>query len=66
MDIIVNGTPFTLPGHMNIMELILLKKMETGGIAVAINEVVIPRAEWKTTEISEGDNIIIITATAGG
>ncbi|GAA4761158.1 MULTISPECIES: sulfur carrier protein ThiS [Flavobacterium] len=36
------------------------------GIAFAINKSVIPRTEWKTTVLSETDDILIITATQGG
>jgi len=36
------------------------------GIAVAINDMVIPKSLWEETIIQENDNILIITATAGG
>ena len=36
------------------------------GIALAINNSVIPKTEWDTTALSETDDILIITATQGG
>ena len=36
------------------------------GIAVAISNKVVPKAEWATTSISENDEILIIKATQGG
>ncbi|MCT4560896.1 MAG: sulfur carrier protein ThiS [Crocinitomicaceae bacterium] len=36
------------------------------GIAVAINDEVIPRSEWNQTQIEENDQLLIITAAAGG
>ncbi len=36
------------------------------GIAVAINDMVIPKSQWDDTQIQEEDHILIITATAGG
>ena len=36
------------------------------GIAVAVNNAVIPKAEWQTTILTENDKIIIIKATQGG
>lgn len=36
------------------------------GIAFAINNSVIPKADWATTTLSETDDILIITATQGG
>lgn len=36
------------------------------GIALAINDIVVPKNNWSETIISESDNILIITATQGG
>ena len=36
------------------------------GIAVAVNEVVVPRAKWDTFELGDGDRIEIIHAVQGG
>ena len=39
---------------------------KTSGIAVAINNQVVPRSQWATTLLYEQDSILIITATQGG
>lgn len=39
---------------------------EKTGIAVALNDMVIPRSKWETKELSENDQVTVITATAGG
>jgi sulfur carrier protein len=36
------------------------------GIAVAVNNTVIPKAEWQTKNLTENDKITIIKATQGG
>jgi sulfur carrier protein len=36
------------------------------GIAVAVNDEVIPRSYWKEHIINENDQILVITATQGG
>ena len=36
------------------------------GIAVAVNDMVVPRARWKEYELADGDSVEIITATQGG
>jgi sulfur carrier protein len=41
----------------------LLHKM---GMAVAINNAVIPKTHWNQTALKQHDNILIITATQGG
>ncbi|RJE75106.1 MULTISPECIES: sulfur carrier protein ThiS [Reichenbachiella] len=36
------------------------------GIAVAINDEILPKSNWEEYLIQENDNILIITATQGG
>ncbi len=36
------------------------------GIAVAVNEEVVPKSTWGATHISAGDNVEVITARQGG
>jgi len=36
------------------------------GIAVAVNNMVIPKSEWHSKTIDANDNILIIKATQGG
>lgn len=36
------------------------------GIAVAVNEEIIPRQDWEKYQVQNNDNILIITATQGG
>jgi sulfur carrier protein len=38
----------------------------TTGIAVAVNQRMVPRAEWDSYALNEGDNILIIKAVCGG
>jgi sulfur carrier protein len=39
---------------------------EKPGIAVAVNEKVVPRSKWDETSIERGDRIEVLTALAGG
>lgn len=36
------------------------------GIAVAVNNSMVPRTSWQQTVLHEGDNIVIIKAVCGG
>ncbi|RTY88064.1 sulfur carrier protein ThiS [Flavobacterium sp. RSP15] len=40
--------------------------IKQNGIAVAINNTVIPKSNWNSYQIQETDNILIISATQGG
>ena len=42
------------------------KLYHDSGIAVAVNEEILPRADWHEYQVKENDNILIITATQGG
>lgn len=51
----------------SLAELLLWQKLkQTKGIAVALNNQVIPKDLWDTTSLSQNDTILIITATQGG
>ena len=44
----------------------LLAIQQADGIAIAVNESVIPRAEWERCVLREGDRVFVIRATQGG
>ena len=41
-------------------------ELALSGIAIAVNNRMIPRAEWESFTLSENDSIIIIKAVCGG
>ena len=41
-------------------------KLAASGIAVAVNQRMVPRTEWHSYVLNEGDSIIIIKAVCGG
>ena len=42
------------------------QNLPTIGIAIAVNQRMVPRTEWDSHALSEGDNILIIKAVCGG
>ena len=36
------------------------------GVAAALNETVVPRAEWSVTALRDGDRVEVLTAVQGG
>ncbi len=68
MELIINHqTKFfdELPGSLAAL-LLLEAPQKTKGIAVALNNQVMPRAQWPATPLNDRDTILIITATQGG
>ncbi len=43
-----------------------LNMPNTNGIALAVNEKVIPKTEWNNFQLNDNDKILIIKATQGG
>ncbi len=63
----LNGQPQPYRAQ-TVRELLLAQGLdpEPPGIAVAVNAVVVRRAEWETTQLQPDDRVEIIKATAGG
>lgn len=50
----------------NLAELAVELQLPERGVAVALSNKMVPRAEWKATPLAEGANIVIIKAACGG
>ena len=67
MRIQVNDTPRELFAAITLDELALdLGLAGRRGVAVAVNDTVVPRAEWPARALAEGDRVLVIQATQGG
>lgn len=67
MRIHVNDTPRELPAAATLADLARdLGLAERKGVAVAVNDAVVPRAAWPTHALAEGDRVLVIQATQGG
>ena len=68
-SITVNGEQWHVPHGVRIPGLLRqahLDPEQARGIAVAVNDEVIPRREWAEHTIDVGDRIEIVTAKQGG
>lgn len=66
MNITVNNKSHFLQENTVLSKLLEILTISSDGIAVAINEEVIPKEDWKTTNLENNDTILIIQATQGG
>ena len=65
--VLVNGQPLlvraaSLRGLLEDLKL----DPERPGLAVALNDEVVPRSEWHSTAVRPGDRIEVVSAVAGG
>ena len=68
MKVIMNDIPIELNGSGATLEQVISHSelKDFRGLAVAVNNTVIPRATWPAFIINENDSITIIRATQGG
>lgn len=67
MKVYINNDLTELEGVHGISELLeFLQIKSTTSLAIAVNDQVIPRADWPGAELNENDRVIIIRATSGG
>ena len=67
MDVFLNHRQYSFEKEINLTSFLTeIKIGSVVGIAIAINEMVIPKSEWDNTIINDNDKIILIKATAGG
>ena len=67
MEIIIDKQVQYVQDSCSVRQLMeLLFALPPKGLAVAINECVVPKAEWETCMLQSNDKLILIKATQGG
>ncbi|CNH60618.1 sulfur carrier protein ThiS [Yersinia kristensenii] len=66
MQIMLNDQPLEVEIAITAAMLLQQLNRHQPGTALAINQVIIPRADWETCQLREGDNILLFQAIAGG
>lgn len=67
MEILLNDQIMLVHESCSVSELMATLQLDsTKGIAVAINNKVIPRVLWSQQNFEKGDKVLIIKATQGG
>jgi sulfur carrier protein len=65
-QITLNGEPYAVSGDERLIALIEGLKLKRGRVAVEINRVIVPKAEWERTMIASGDVVEIVNFVGGG
>ena len=67
MQIEFNGEPVETTEALSLFQLLEQYKLQDRkGIAVAVDNNVVPRAAWPETQLDEGKKITVFTAAQGG
>ncbi|MFF6917185.1 sulfur carrier protein ThiS [Streptomyces sp. NPDC012466] len=66
MNISVNGEPRDVRPGTALDTVVRSLTASSSGVAAALNETVVPRIEWPSTPLAEGDRVEVLTAVQGG
>ncbi|GGW90609.1 thiamine biosynthesis protein ThiS [Streptomyces malachitofuscus] len=66
MNISVNGERRRIEPGTALDTVVTTLTAAPSGVAAALNETVVPRAQWATTPLAEGDRVEVLTAVQGG
>jgi thiamine biosynthesis protein ThiS len=66
LTITLNGDSFDLSGPLTVTELLASLEIDPRRVAVEYNLVVLKRAAFDATLLSEGDNVEIVNFVGGG
>ncbi|HVU95107.1 MAG TPA: sulfur carrier protein ThiS [Puia sp.] len=66
-EVSINQQKFQFPENGCLADVLpLLQIVQSDGIAIAVNEAVIPRSQWAGWRLREADRVFVIRATQGG
>lgn len=66
MEISVNGKPHRTTASLSLAAAVAMFTDAETGVAAAVNGDVIRRAVWEATQLSDGDEVEVLTAVQGG
>ncbi len=66
MKVYINHDEHTFEKALTLEELIIFLKVDARGMAIAINNQVIPRSLWSKQFIQDQNKLTLIRATQGG
>jgi sulfur carrier protein len=66
MRLLLNGAERELPDGSSVADAVLALGAPPSGVAVAVDDDVVPRAEWSGYRLHDGATVEVLTAVQGG
>jgi sulfur carrier protein len=66
LEVWLNGATQQVPANTTIAAMVSDLGASATGLAVALNEEVVPRSRWDSTELANHDRIEVLVPTQGG
>jgi sulfur carrier protein len=64
--VVVNGSSTQVESGATVAALVGRLDADARGVAVAVNEAVVPRSAWAATALQPGDRVEVLRAAQGG
>jgi thiamine biosynthesis protein ThiS len=62
----INGEQRDFPGDLTVASLVAQLGMKPDRVAVELNLAIVPRAQWDTTTLKDGDKLEVVHFVGGG
>lgn len=66
LQVVVNGRPQDLAAGMTLSALLAELKVPSKGVAVEVNEQIVPRASQESWQLKSGDRVEVVSFVGGG
>ena len=66
LRVVVNGRAETFPRGLTVAELLKRLKMPQKGVAVEVNQQIVPRAQHAEHQLADGDCLEVVSLVGGG
>lgn len=66
MHILVNDERVECEAHLSVGELLIRLEQNQPGVALALNQQILPQPQWAETFLQDNDSLLIFQAIAGG
>ncbi len=67
MTILINDEPKVVAEGTTVNEVVLsVLHLQPTGMAIAVNDALVPRTRWENTTLNENDKMLVIKASKGG
>jgi len=66
MRLLLNGAELQLPDGSSVADALAAIGAPVAGVAVAVDDHVVPRAEWSGCRLRDGATVEVLTAVQGG
>lgn len=66
MKILLNDQPLTVDDGCTVADLAQLRALPSSGVAIAVNDLLVPRGKWSEQTLADGDKVTVISAAYGG